>query len=80
MLIVGPGLAMLVSIVILIIVASGFLPAGIILVLPFISYLALACMRLRSLLRGYTIIESTRGGAQGTQRHVIDNKQIVDPT
>ena len=66
MLIVGPGLAMLVSILIPIIVASGLLPACIILFLPFIPYFILAYIRLRGLLRGYLIIGSTQSSAQDT--------------
>jgi hypothetical protein len=81
MLVVGPGLAMLVSTVVLIIVAWGLMPAGAptgalagaCLLLPFIPYMILACIRLRGLLRGYDIIESAQGGVQGSQRQAIDN-------
>ena len=70
MFIVGPGLAMLVSILIPIIVASGFLPASVILFLPFIPYFILACIRLRGLLRGYLIIESSQAGAQDASKQM----------
>ena len=80
MLIVGPGLALLVSILILIILASGFLPAGVILFLPFIPYFILACIRLRRLLRGYVIIESAQADVQGTEHQVVDDEQLADPS
>jgi hypothetical protein len=83
MLVIGPGLAMLVSILIPIIVASGFLPpcapAGVILFLPFIPYFILACIRLRGLLGGYAITDLPQKSAQTTQRQVVDNEQMAGP-